>query len=275
MSQNLPPSGALPPHDPSQGHAQPPQVQQPGPPPYGQYQGPPPGYQGGFPPPAPEQPKAKKPFYKKKRVIIPAALVAVIVAASATSGGDKKDEDATATEQPAAAAAQPSASAKASTKSSAKATPSKAAEPAAPAEPVLSFPGQKKDDKIVKAGAEVKISGWTTVAGPLKRVTTDLQQKVVCTTVKMTNRDDDQQDYSTLSWKMQSPKGVVLDATYTGEDDDMEIGGASLAPGATADYRICFDEKKAGAGQYIVFWQPDVFSSEDRGAWINKVAATS
>lgn len=65
---------------------------------------------------------------------------------------------------------------------------------------------------------------------------------------------------------MQTPNGNVQDPTFTGEND-LESGG--LAPGGNVAKTVCFEDESAGPGQYVLSWQPDVFSSEERGVWLN------
>lgn len=143
------------------------------------------------------------------------------------------------------------------------ATKSAAAKDPAPA----TYAGAKKGDKLA-VGGKVELSGWTATAGPLKPGDATLA-KTICTAVTLFNRDDEQQEYSQLSWKLQSPSGVVDDATFTGSDNMLE-GSAGVAPGGTAQGDVCFNWKPA-PGTWILSWQPDVFSSEDRGVWLNKL----
>lgn len=236
------------------------------------YQGPPPGHQGGFPPPAAPEPKRKKPIYKRWWFITVVVLIVIGAISSAAGGGKKSDtgNDTPAAAAPAApAATSPAAAAPAPapTKSSAAPAPKKAAPPPPPA---IEYPGKKDGDKAVKAGESIKLSGWTTTATPLKAIEKAYIGKFLCTTVTMANRDTETQDWNMLSWKLQTPNGAVLDSSFTGDDKDLDIGGGGLAPGGKVSGRVCFDDKKAGKGTYVVFWQPDIFSSEDRGAWINK-----
>lgn len=132
-----------------------------------------------------------------------------------------------------------------------------------------SYPGAKDEDKAVAPGQPVNLSGWSTTAAVLKRTPDGFGNRNLCTTVTMVNRDDEQQEYSPLSWKLQVPGGNVQDMTFTG--DDKELGSNGLAPGGRVQALVCFDDKKAGAGLYILSWQPDVFSGEERGVWLNRL----
>lgn len=132
------------------------------------------------------------------------------------------------------------------------------------------YPGKKAGDKVVSPGQSVNLSGWTTTATALKyRTLNQFSGRNICTTVTMTNRDSEQQEYSPLSWKLQTPNGGVQDMTFTGEDN--ELGSEGLAPGGKVTKLVCFDDKKAGKGLYILSWQPDIFSNGDRGVWLNRL----
>ena len=200
--------------------------------------------------------KAQRPFYKKKRVIIPGAILGLGLLGSLGGGGgdDTVETDAggAASEAPAATGA-----------SEAPAPP-----PAAPAEPPKpTYAGATDNDTVAASPtAPLELSGWTTTVTPLARTTSDLQQDVLCTNVTLANNDDEQQEYSSLSWKLQYPNGSVLDTTYGGNND---LSSAGLAPGGTVTQTACFEDTGAGPGQYILSWQPDIFSSEKRGVWLN------
>lgn len=132
-----------------------------------------------------------------------------------------------------------------------------------------SYPGAKDGDKVASPGRPIELSGWTTTATAMRFKADAFGSRNLCTTVTMKNRDKEQQEYSPLSWKLQLPAGNVLDMTFTG--DDKELDSSGLAPGGSVTGLVCFEDKKAGPGQYILSWQPDVFSSEDRGVWLNRL----
>lgn len=194
----------------------------------------------------------KRPWFKKKRYIIPLALVALIALASLFSGGN--------TDTTTSTTAEPSAT-----------DPTSAPEaPAAPAPPPApDYPGKLKGDKVASGpGAEIQLSGWTVSASQLERTRSPFGTDNLCSTVSMTNRDGKQQEYNGLSWKMQTPNGNVQDMTFTG-DNDLSSGG--LAPGGNVTKTVCFADEGAGSGTYILSWQPDIFSSKNRGVWLNQL----
>nr|WP_231126465.1 DUF4352 domain-containing protein [Motilibacter aurantiacus] len=206
----------------------------------------------------------------------------LLVTGIATSGGSGGSSNNQAGNAPAAAkkpAAPPAASASAPAVEPTEAAPAttqaapattEAAPPPPPPPVEITYPGKKDGDTAVKAGESVKLSGWTATTTPLKQVSVDFLGEHLCTNVTLVNRDDDQQEWNTLSWKMQTPNGAVLDMAFTADDKDLDVAGGGLAPGGKITGRVCFEDKDAGKGDYVVFWQPDIFSSEDRGAWVNK-----
>lgn len=239
MSSNVPPA-------PPQG--------QPG---WGPPQGPPPqGWPQGQPW-GPQQPQQdKKSIFKRWWFWVGAILlIAIIASAGSGSGGDADNAASTSDTTDQQPAADPAAEAPA------------AEEPAPPAEPASpEYAGKLKEDKVAQPGGEVMLSGWTVTASALESVSSDFGSDNLCSNVSMTNRDDEQQEYNGLSWKLQTPNGNVQDMTFTGENDLMTGG---LAPGGNVSKRVCFEDQGAGPGQYILSWQPDIFSSEARGVWLN------
>ncbi len=145
--------------------------------------------------------------------------------------------------------------------------PAAAPPPAAPSPVAPAFSGQTKDDTVAQPGDEIRLSGWTTTSAALKK-TSSVFGKQLCTAVSMTNRDEKSQQYASFSWKLQSPSGDVKDTALS--ESNNEFGVGELAPGGMKTGTLCFDDPGA-AGVYIVLWEPDVFSSTDRGVWINKI----
>ena len=199
-------------------------------------------------------------FARHKVLSALGGLILLGIIISAVSGGGSGDGTTNASDDAATN----------NTSDNAGTTPSKAA-PAAQA-PKVKYAGQLKDDKLAggtgKPGAAVSLSGWTVTASALKPTKSALGTNL-CTAVVMTNRDDKQQEYNGLSWKLQTPGGDVQDITFTG-DNDLSNGG--LAPGGKVAKNVCFDDKGGGAGQYVLSWTPDIFSSKKRGIWLNTLA---
>jgi hypothetical protein len=206
--------------------------------------------------------KAQRPLWKKKRVIIPAVFVGLAVVSAAAGGGGGTDTVNTASDAETETDTEaPSTEAPAATKAPEK--------KAAPADAGPDYPGKLKGDKAAKPGEPIELSGWTMTASAIESTPSPFGTEQLCSTLSFTNRDDEQQEYGPLSWKLQFPNGAVSDPSYIG-DNHLESGG--LAPGGKIDGKqVCFEDEAAGPGQYILFWQPDVFSSEKRGAWLNTI----
>lgn len=205
--------------------------------------------------------KEKKPLYKKKRVIIPAALVAVVIIANAGGGSEDSADTTNASNDTTAESEAPA--------ESEAAAPAEPAEPAAaPEPPKPQYAGALEKDKVAEPGGSIDLSGWTVTASALTPKESAFGTQNYCTDVTMVNRDDEQQEYNGLSWKLQTPNGNVQDMTFTGESD-LTSGG--LAPGGNVSKQVCFEDQEAGAGQYVLTWQPDIFSSEARGVWLNSL----
>ena len=232
--------------------------------------GPNPGQPQGWGPPQGQPPAggppAKKPLWKKKRVWIPGVILLLFIIGSATGNGSKKPDASTTAAAPAATSAAPAQPSAAATS---VAPPPAATSAAPPAAPAVTFPGQLKDDKLAGgsggSAAPVELSGWTTTATALNKQNTGFS-KIVCSTVTLANRDKKAQSYSITSWKLQTPGGNVQDVNFQG--DKILQGNGSLIPGGTVTGSVCFDDP-GQAGQYVLAWTPDQFSSKARGIWVN------
>ena len=62
------------------------------------------------------------------------------------------------------------------------------------------------------------------------------------------------------------PNGTILSMTIGGSDNTLNSG--DLAPGGKVSGDVCFENKGAAAGQYVVLYQGNIFSG-DRIAWLN------
>lgn len=179
-------------------------------------------------------------------------LIVIIAVAASAGGGKDKGTTPVVADSPAADAGASAATSPAASK------------PAAP-----SFPGEKGNDKVATPGGEVKLSGWTTTAAALTKVTDDAFGPQLCTNVTMVNRDDKSQSYYVYGWKLEAPSGDTKDVAISAHNNDW--GNGDLAPGGSKSGTICFDDP-GQPGSYVVLWQPDTFSSDARGAWVNTVS---
>ncbi len=201
--------------------------------------------------------KAQRPWYKKKRVLIPGGLVALSLFGSATGGTD------TASTDPQVAAPVTGNVAPAPAVDTAPA-------PAAPTEPAFkpTFPGQLKTDVLAEPGAATAVDDWAVTAGALERKTAQyLDGEFLCTDVTLVNNSAKTQDYNAGSFRLQDPNGGIQDyGTYY--PDAKSISYGSAAPGGTVSGTECFEAR--GEGQYVLFYQPNIYTGEGgRAAYVN------
>lgn len=221
----------------------------------------PPAAPGWTPPPAVG---GQKNWFLRHKVLtgIGALLLIGIISSAAGSGGSTDNNNAS-DDSPAATvsespAAQPVATRPAATKP----------KPAAPKPAGLTYAGKKDGDKAVKSGGAVELSGWTTVISALTKKHEEYVGDYLCANVLMVNRDKETQRTGVIT--MQAPNGQVEDSTFFGSGDTGYESYQDIAPGGKVQSVVCFDYKKTfGTGSFLVAWQPDTFSSEDRGVWLN------
>jgi hypothetical protein len=195
--------------------------------------------------------KASRPWFKKKRFILPLILVAIILISSLANGGKGSNEG---TDSPAAAPAAGNSPAAATS------APTKAA--------VAAFPGAKDNDVIGNAGAALKIGEATVTATPLVDGEATLNP-TLCTAVKLVNDSKDTIAFNIFDWKIQTPSGTIVNTGFTGSSSMLSSG--EIAPGGSASGDVCFDNKKAEKGTFVVLYEPVFKFFSDRAAWINKL----
>jgi hypothetical protein len=192
--------------------------------------------------------KAQRPWYQKKRFLIPIGLVVLLVIGSALGGGGDNG----------AATRSPSGSTPTSQAGQAPAAQDPAAPPA--------FPGATEDDTVAQAGAAVNKDGLVLTSTAVKAGDSTLG-KTLCTTVSYNNGTDKSVSFNGFDWKLQDPNGTILSMTIGGSDNTLNSG--DLAPGGKVTGDVCFENKSAPSGQYVVLYEGNVFSG-DRVAWLNK-----
>ena len=201
----------------------------------------------------------KKSWFARHKILsaLGALILLIIIGSAASSGGSGTTEDQLAS--PASTSA-PGKTAPAAPKTKA---------PAATKAPDagLTFPGKLEDDQAVKPGTEIMLSGWSTTAGALTKRSDAAFGDQLCAPITMTNRDDDSQDYNSYSWKLQSPSGDTKDLGIS--ESNNKFGNGTLAPNGKKTGTLCWDDPDE-KGTHVVLWQPDMFSSEARGAWVSK-----
>lgn len=194
--------------------------------------------------------KASRPWFKKKRFILPLILVAIILISSLANGGKGGNEGAGNSAAPAAG------------KSPAAAT-------SAPAKKaVAAFPGAKGNDVIGNAGAGLKIGEATVTAAALVNGDATLNP-TLCTAVKLVNNSKDTIAFNIFDWKIQTPSGTIVNTGFTGSSSMLNSG--EIAPGGSASGDVCFDNKKAEKGTFVILYEPVFKFFSDRAAWINKL----
>lgn len=191
--------------------------------------------------------KASRPWFKKKRFLLPLILLVIIIIASVSNGG-KKDSS---------AAISPSTDASAAAPAAAAAAPATAA-----------FPGAKDSDVVGKAGAALKVGDATVTSAPIAKGDATFG-KTICTATTMSNGSKETISFNAFDWKLQTPSGTILNPGFTGSDNTLNSG--EIAPGGKASGDVCFDNKKAEAGKFVVLYEPVFSFFSDRAAWTNSL----
>jgi U5 snRNP spliceosome subunit len=128
------------------------------------------------------------------------------------------------------------------------------------------FPGKKPKDVAVAAGGTVAFDGLQVTSTELRRGSSTFG-KTLCTTVTYVNGSNRTASYNTFDFEMQDAKGAIVNPTFFGGGDT--IGSGDLAPGGTVSGDVCFEDKAASNGLYIVFYKSSFWRS-DRAAFLNQ-----
>ena len=193
--------------------------------------------------------KASRPWFKKKRFLLPLILLVIIIITSVSNGG-KKDSS---------AAVSPSTDASA-------AAPAEAGARRAPA--AAAFPGAKDSDVVGKAGASLKIGDATVTSAPIAKGDATFG-KTICTAVTLSNGSKETISFNAFDWKLQAPSGTILTTGFAGSKNMLSSG--EIAPGGKASGDVCFDNKNAEAGKFVVLYEPVFSFFSDRAAWTNSL----
>lgn len=192
--------------------------------------------------------KASRPWFKKKRFIFTLLIVLIIAISVATGGNDEEGDTASNT------AAAPGA----------EQAPAEEAAPAEDAAPA--FPGALESDVVGQADDALVLGDITVTSTALIDGDATLGA-TFCTTATVQNTSDKTIDFNIFDWKLQSPSGTIISATFMGSDNMLSSG--QVAPGGTATGDACFENKAAEAGQFVVLYEPVFAFFSDRAAWIN------
>lgn len=190
--------------------------------------------------------KASRPWFKKKRFLLPLIVVVIIIIASVSNAG-KKDSSPSVAPSGGAATTEPAAT---------------------PAAVPPAFPGAKTSDVVGQAGAALKVGEATVTAAPLANGDATLG-KTLCTATTLINGSKETIRFNAFDWKLQTPSGTIVTTGFAGSKNMLSSG--EIAPGGTASGDVCFNNKNAEAGQFVVLYEPVFSFFSDRAAWINAV----
>ncbi|XAS68442.1 DUF4352 domain-containing protein [Micrococcaceae bacterium Sec5.7] len=185
--------------------------------------------------------KASRPWFKKKRFLFPLIIVAIIVITIVANAGKKEPAPSVNSSPPASAAA-----------------------PAT--EAAAAFPGAKKGDVVGQAGAALKIGDATVTSAPIANGDATFAA-TLCTATTLSNGSKETINFNAFDWKLQTPSGTIVTTGFSGSKNMLSSG--EIAPGGTASGDVCFDNKNAESGQFVVLYQPVFSFFSDRAAWIN------
>jgi hypothetical protein len=192
--------------------------------------------------------KASRPWFKKKRFLLPLILLVIIIITSVSNGG-KKDSSAAVSPSTDASAAAP-------------------AEAGAAAPAAAAFPGAKDSDVVGKAGASLKIGDATVTSAPIAKGDATFG-KTICTAETLSNGSKETISFNAFDWKLQAPSGTILTTGFAGSKNMLSSG--EIAPGGKTSGDVCFDNKNAEAGKFVVLYEPVFSFFSDRAAWINSL----
>jgi len=127
------------------------------------------------------------------------------------------------------------------------------------------YPGGQSGDVVATGDGTVTLDGLSVTSTKLRRGDSTFR-KTLCTTVTYANGADRTASFGIYDFQLQDPKGAIVNPTYFGGGDG--LGSGELAPGGSVSGDVCFEDKAATKGRYIVLYDPSVWSS-DRGSFLN------
>ena len=89
----------------------------------------------------------------------------------------------------------------------------------------------------------------------------------VAVDVTYLNNGDDEPSFGTTDWTIQTPAGVVSDASWAGIDGQLDSG--KLTPGGTVTGTVFFEG--TDPGEYRIVWEPMFSFSSDSATWIANI----
>ena len=179
--------------------------------------------------------KAMQPWYKKKRVIIPALLVLLIALIAIGTGSDSND--------------------------------STTANNSAGTSEEFRFsdrPDKQDVDVEVLPGEAAEIEGMSMTVDSFEYKaslnefeTASNGEEYLVVTVSLVNNSDEVKAYNAFNYRVQTDGGQVLDASFSGEDDDLSSG--DLVAGGSVKGSIVFEVPQEDGNQYLL-WAPSYSS---------------
>lgn len=93
---------------------------------------------------------------------------------------------------------------------------------------------------------------------------------LLCTTVAVANRSNDEVDFSYFNWELQMPNGVIESPSLLDGGRQTLSGLAELAPEGDVHGDVCFEaDPTTLPGEYIVLRDASTFFTTRRMAWVN------
>ena len=127
--------------------------------------------------------------------------------------------------------------------------------------PGVSYPNEKRRDRVVAGAGTVTVAGFTANASGWNRTTTPAGSNEVCADVSITNHNSGEQAFQLFQWSLQTPSGQLKDSS-----SDTTLTATAVGAGATSSGRVCFDDP-GESGQYEVMWKPKLLNAS-RGVWV-------
>lgn len=131
----------------------------------------------------------------------------------------------------------------------------------------IAFAGKMPGDVAVQAGATVTTDDVKVTASTLGERSGLLDDKLICSNIKIVNESDSTVSFNTLDWSLQSPGGAIETWGNFAGDDSLDSG--QIAAGGSKTGNVCFDYVES-PGEYVLLYEPSWWSSE-RYAWVSNL----
>ena len=205
---------------------------------------------------APQQPQKKKGGCLKWGAIIIGVLVVLGIIGGALGGGSD-DADSSSSSNSSEGADVAVADADTNEDAAAEAGADEADAEEDEAQPSELTPGQTY---TTSKGLDITINSVTTTSDVFGT-------SYVAVDVTYLNNGDDEPSFGTTDWTIQTPAGVVSDASWAGIDGQLDSG--KLTPGGTVTGTVFFEG--TDPGEYRIVWEPMFSFSSDSATWIANI----